>query len=238
MPGEPDRPQPDRLLQPASPLAALVRGWGGEPTLLDIARDDAALIAAARIAAGAQHDLLVTTGGASVGEHDLVQDALRRRASTMDFWKHRDAAGQAADVRPPGIDARVLGLPGNPVSTMVCALLFLKPALERMLGQPGDLVATRAGAARRRPQGERHPRGLCPLQARPRGRRRPHRRAVIRCRTAPCSPSSPGRPACWCARPTTPPARPATPSRSLIFLFFPAGTDPQLPRENLTRGQN
>ncbi len=38
--------------------------------------------------------------------------------------------------------ARVLGLPGNPVSTMVCALLFLKPAIERMLGQPGDLIAT------------------------------------------------------------------------------------------------
>ncbi len=49
-------------------VAALVRGWGGDPTLFDIARDDAKLIAD-RIAAGAQHDLLITLGGASVGDH-------------------------------------------------------------------------------------------------------------------------------------------------------------------------
>ena len=59
----------------------------------------------------------------------------------MDFWKIAMRPGKplmfAARDR-----ARVLGLPGNPVSTMVCALLFLKPALERMLGQPGDLVGT------------------------------------------------------------------------------------------------
>src|SRR5207253_10213447 len=57
-------------------VAALVRGWGGEPTLFDIARDEASLIED-RIAAGAQHDLLITLGGASVGDHDLVQAALK-----------------------------------------------------------------------------------------------------------------------------------------------------------------
>ena len=145
----------DELVMPGEPLgrnqivsssgiavAALVRGWGGEPTLFDIARDDAALIQD-RIAAGAQHDLLITLGGASVGDHDLVQDALKAQGFTMDFWRIAMRPGKplmfAAKDR-----ARVLGLPGNPVSTMVCALLFMKPALERLLGQAGDLVATQA----------------------------------------------------------------------------------------------
>ena len=143
----------DELVMPGEPVgrnqivsssgiavAALVRGWGGEPTLFDIARDDAKLIEDC-IAAGAQHDLLITLGGASVGDHDLVQGALKAQGFDMDFWKIAMRPGKplmfAARDR-----ARVLGLPGNPVSTMVCALLFLKPAMERMLGQPGDLVRT------------------------------------------------------------------------------------------------
>ena len=143
----------DELVMPGEPVgrnqivsssgiavAALVRGWGGEPTLFDIARDDAGLIERC-IAAGAQHDLLITLGGASVGDHDLVQGALKAQGFDMDFWKIAMRPGKplmfAARDR-----ARVLGLPGNPVSTMVCALLFLKPAMERMLGQPGDLVRT------------------------------------------------------------------------------------------------
>jgi molybdopterin molybdotransferase len=143
----------DELVMPGEPVgrnqivsssgiavAALVRGWGGEPTLFDIARDDARLIESC-IEAGAQHDLLITLGGASVGDHDLVQSALKAQGFDMDFWKIAMRPGKplmfAARDR-----ARVLGLPGNPVSTMVCALLFMKPALERMLGQPGDLVRT------------------------------------------------------------------------------------------------
>ncbi|KAF0104925.1 MAG: molybdopterin molybdotransferase [Rhodospirillaceae bacterium] len=143
----------DELVMPGEPVgrnqivsssgiavAALVRGWGGEPTLFDIARDDARLIESC-IEAGAQHDLLITLGGASVGDHDLVQGALKAQGFDMGFWKIAMRPGKplmfAARDR-----ARVLGLPGNPVSTMVCALLFLKPALERMLGQPGDLVRT------------------------------------------------------------------------------------------------
>jgi molybdopterin molybdotransferase len=143
----------DELVMPGEPVgrnqivsssgiavAALVRGWGGEPTLFDIARDDAQLIQD-RIAAGAQHDMLITLGGASVGDHDLVQAALKAQGFTMDFWRIAMRPGKplmfAAKDR-----ARVLGLPGNPVSTMVCALLFLKPAIDRMLGQPGDIAAS------------------------------------------------------------------------------------------------
>ena len=121
-------------------VAALVRGWGGEPTMFDIARDDRRIIGDS-IAAGAQHDLLITLGGASVGDHDLVQDALKAQGFTMDFWRIAMRPGKplmfAARDR-----ARVLGLPGNPVSTMVCSLLFLKPALDRLLGLPGEFPAT------------------------------------------------------------------------------------------------
>jgi molybdopterin molybdotransferase len=123
-------------------VAALMRAWGAEPTLFDIARDDAKLIQD-HIAAGAQHDLLITLGGASVGDHDLVQAALKAQGFAMDFWRIAMRPGKplmfAAKDR-----ARVLGLPGNPVSTMVCSLLFVKPALERMLGQPGDMPATKS----------------------------------------------------------------------------------------------
>jgi molybdopterin molybdotransferase len=139
MPGEPV--SRNRIVSSSGiAVAALVRAWGGEPTLFDIARDEAGLIEQ-RIAAGMQHDLLITLGGASVGDHDLVQAALTAQGFTMGFWRIAMRPGKplmfAAKDR-----ARVLGLPGNPVSTMVCALLFVKPALERMLGQPGDLVST------------------------------------------------------------------------------------------------
>jgi molybdopterin molybdotransferase len=121
-------------------VAALVRAWGGESTLFDIVRDERDATERA-IAAGAQHDLLITLGGASVGDHDLVQDALKAQGFTMDFWRIAMRPGKplmfAAKDR-----ARVLGLPGNPVSTMVCSLLFLKPAMDRMLGQAGELPAT------------------------------------------------------------------------------------------------
>ncbi len=143
----------DELVMPGEPVgrnqivsssgiavAALVSGWGGDPTLFDIARDDPQLIQEC-IAAGAQHDILITLGGASVGDHDLVQDALKAQGFAMDFWRIAMRPGKplmfAAKER-----ARVLGLPGNPVSTMVCSLLFLKPAMDRMLGQAGDIVAT------------------------------------------------------------------------------------------------
>src|SRR4029079_13434044 len=122
-------------------VAALVRAWGGDPTLFDIARDERDIIGQA-ILAGAQHDVLITLGGASVGDHDLVQAALKAEGFAMDFWRIAMRPGKplmfAAKER-----ARVLGVPGNPVSTMVCSLLFVKPALDRMLGQSGDLVATK-----------------------------------------------------------------------------------------------
>jgi molybdopterin molybdotransferase len=113
-------------------LGALVSAAGGIPVQLGIAADDAASLR--RMAAGARGaDLLVTTGGASVGEHDLVRDALREHGLELDFWKIAMRPGKPLMVgRLSGTP--MLGLPGNPVSTLVCGLLFLVPAMARMSG--------------------------------------------------------------------------------------------------------
>lgn len=118
-------------------LAAVVRAIGGEPVDLGIAPDDEGALR--RIAAGARGaDMLVTTGGASVGRHDLVQKALGdgefgADALEVGFWKIAMRPGKPLIFgRFAGVP--MLGLPGNPVSTVVCATVFLRPALETMLG--------------------------------------------------------------------------------------------------------
>ena len=143
MPGEPIGPN-QIVSSNGLALAAVVEASGGEATLLGTAPDDArALRAIAQGARGA--DLLVTTGGASVGEHDLVRDALEEDGLVLDFWKVAMRPGK------PLIFGHlhcvpVLGLPGNPVSTLVCALIFIRPAIEAMLGilRPDAPAATAA----------------------------------------------------------------------------------------------
>ncbi len=113
-------------------LAALVREAGAEPIILPVARDTAAEIAAA--AAGARGaDMLVTTGGASVGDHDLVQAGLGAVGFRLDFWKIAMRPGKPMIFGDLG-GVPVLGLPGNPVSAFVCSVLFLLPALARLGG--------------------------------------------------------------------------------------------------------
>jgi molybdopterin molybdotransferase len=118
----------------AHALAALVLSAGGEPLVLPIAPDDAGAIAeTARAARGC--DVLVTTGGASVGEHDLVQAALGPEGFALDFWKIAMRPGKPLIWGRLG-EVPLLGLPGNPVSALVCGVVFLLPAIARMLGQP------------------------------------------------------------------------------------------------------
>jgi len=113
-------------------LAAVVRALGGEPIVLGIAKDTVEdTIAKVESAHGA--DLLVTTGGASVGDHDLVQKALATRGLAVDFWKIAMRPGKPLMWGRLG-DLPVLCLPGNPVSSLVCALVFLKPAIEKLSG--------------------------------------------------------------------------------------------------------
>ena len=113
-------------------LAALVRAVGGEALDLGIAGDNAESLR--RIAAGAAGaDLLVTTGGASVGEHDLIRAVLGEEGLELDFWRIAMRPGKPlifGHVR----GTPLLGVPGNPVSALVCAILFLRPAIEAMLG--------------------------------------------------------------------------------------------------------
>ncbi|MBV9784374.1 MAG: molybdopterin molybdotransferase MoeA [Acidisphaera sp.] len=121
-------------------LAALVREAGGEPTILPVATDDrSAIVEAVEAAVGA--DMLVTTGGASVGEHDLVQAALVEHGMELDFWKIAMRPGKPLMHGRLG-RVSMLGLPGNPVSSLVCAILFLVPALARLSGRPGEAPPT------------------------------------------------------------------------------------------------
>ena len=133
MPGEPIVPG-GIVSSNSHAIAALVRAGGGEPVVLPVARDDRAAIAAVVDGLGGV-EMLVTTGGASVGEHDLVQSALAERGFELDFWKIAMRPGKPL-IAGQVADTPVLGLPGNPVSALICAALFLLPALDVLGGLP------------------------------------------------------------------------------------------------------
>ena len=121
-------------------LAALAREEGAEVTELGVVADKLdETIAAVRKARELHADILVTTGGASVGEYDLVQKAFVAEGMELSFWKIAMRPGRPLMHGRLGA-MHVLGLPGNPVSSYVCAFLFLVPLLRRMSGR-GDLTA-------------------------------------------------------------------------------------------------
>ncbi len=133
MPGDPIGPG-GIVSSNSHALAALVRAGGGEPVVLPVVRDERAAIAGAVDGLGGV-EMLVTTGGASVGEHDLVQQALSERGFELDFWKIAMRPGKPLIAgRVAGVP--VIGLPGNPVSALICAALFLLPALDVLGGLP------------------------------------------------------------------------------------------------------
>jgi molybdopterin molybdotransferase len=133
MPGEPI-PSGGIVSSNSHALAALVRAAGAEPVVLPIALDTHQAVAAV---ADAIHgvDMLVTTGGASVGDHDLVIEGLKTRGLELDFWQIAMRPGKPLLFGRLGL-VPVLGLPGNPVSALVCSILFLVPALGRLSGLP------------------------------------------------------------------------------------------------------
>lgn len=114
-------------------LAALLSGFADVADLGIVADRREALADA--IARGRGHDLLVTIGGASVGDHDLVKPALEAAGAVLDFWRIALQPGKPLMAGRLG-DGLVVGLPGNPVSAFVCARLFLVPLLKRMAGDP------------------------------------------------------------------------------------------------------
>lgn len=118
-------------------LAGLVRRLGGEPLDLGIAPDSPEGLGRALDGLGAI-DLLVTSGGASVGEYDLVRSALGARGLALDFWTVAMRPGKPLIFGRLG-EVPVLGVPGNPVSAMVCGLVFVRALLLAMLGRPTGL---------------------------------------------------------------------------------------------------
>ncbi|MCJ2125675.1 gephyrin-like molybdotransferase Glp [Methylobacterium sp. J-077] len=117
-------------------LAALSAEAGAEIIDLGIAADDhGALEDAFRRAREARADLLVTLGGASVGDHDLVQAALAKEGLELGFWRVALRPGKPLMQGRLG-DMLVIGLPGNPVSSIVCGLLFVVPAIRALQGDP------------------------------------------------------------------------------------------------------
>ncbi len=125
-------PGPDQIVcSNGLALAATVASWGAEAIDLGIAVDEVgAIAAAADRARGA--DILVTSGGASAGDHDLVRAGIAERGFVPDFWKIAMRPGKPLMFGMIG-PLPVLGVPGNPVSALVCAVLFLRPVLKKML---------------------------------------------------------------------------------------------------------
>ena len=136
-------PRPDQIISSNNfGMAAFVGQAGAEPVDLGIAGDTTeALVGGIERATGA--DVLITLGGASVGDHDLVQHALERLGMSLDFWKIAMRPGKPLMFGTLGA-TRVLGLPGNPVSTFVCARIFLRPLLDALLGARPEEPARRA----------------------------------------------------------------------------------------------
>lgn len=131
-----DAADPGRIFDANRPaLIALIRAWGGEPVDLGIAGDDDDAITAAL--SGLDADLLLVTGGASVGDHDRVRPVLQALGLTFNFWKIKMRPGKPLMSGMLGT-MLVLGLPGNPVSALVCALLFLEPAICALTGRNAD----------------------------------------------------------------------------------------------------
>jgi molybdopterin molybdotransferase len=116
-------------------LRALARAEGADAIDLGVAADTvAATTEGIRRAHAAGADILITTGGASVGDHDLVKPSLEAEGVTMAFWKIAMRPGKPMMHGRLGA-MRVIGLPGNPVSSYVCAYLFLVPLIRALLGR-------------------------------------------------------------------------------------------------------
>ena len=121
--------------QPASSkpsIISLIKNWGGEPIDMGIARDNSEDLIK-NIKKGRKFDLFVTIGGASVGKYDLIQKSLSSQGFTLDFWKLAMQPGKPL-MFGTNKNTSIIGLPGNPVSALVCSEIFLKKAVYALQG--------------------------------------------------------------------------------------------------------
>ncbi|PBC09018.1 gephyrin-like molybdotransferase Glp [Mesorhizobium sp. WSM3859] len=141
---------PDQIISSnAYGVAAAAQSVGARALDLGIAADRKEAIAALiRKAVEAGADVIVTLGGASVGDHDLIHDVLTGEGMALDFWKIAMRPGKPLMFGRLG-NIRCIGLPGNPVASIVCSQLFLKPLLARLGGRDfrQDVRTARLGAA-------------------------------------------------------------------------------------------
>ncbi len=140
----PGAPTPGAKL-PASNAAMLAALLAGHPAIVidhGIVPDEVDTIADAFRRAAEGADIIVTTGGVSVGDHDYVRPALEKAGARLDFWRVAMRPGKPLLAGTLG-DAIVLGLPGNPVSSYVTACLFLLPLIAKLGGAADPLPATR-----------------------------------------------------------------------------------------------
>jgi molybdopterin molybdotransferase len=142
----------DELVRPGEPLgpnqiistnslvlATMIREAGGIAIDLGIAKDNEQSLR--QMAAGAEKaDMLVTLGGASVGDHDLVQSVLGKEGLEIDFWRIAMRPGKPLMFGDLA-GTPMMGMPGNPVSSMICSYIFLFPALDVLMGRPARTPA-------------------------------------------------------------------------------------------------
>ena len=139
-----DKPVPEGKIRNSNAysLLALIQESGGEGINLGIAKDDPKELKA-KILEGLKADMLVTSGGVSVGKYDLVLEELKGAGVEIHFWKVNIKPGMPL-LFGTHQGKPVFGLPGNPVSTMVTFLQFVRPALRRMMGQTDEPLRLRA----------------------------------------------------------------------------------------------
>jgi molybdopterin molybdotransferase len=142
----PAAPGPYQIYDSGAPaLAAMVTGWGGLAAKLKPVRDELdAVIEALR---GADADLIVTVGGASVGDHDLVRAAADALGLSLKVASVNVRPGKPTFFGVLGDGRKLLGLPGNPASAFVCAELFLRPIVGKLQGSAGNLPIVQAKTA-------------------------------------------------------------------------------------------
>ena len=125
----------NKFNQPASSkpsIISLIKNWGGEPIDMGIARDNSEDLIK-NIKKGKKFDLFVTIGGASVGKYDLIQKSLSNQGFILVFWKLAMQPGKPL-IFGTNKNTSIIGLPGNPVSALVCSEIFLKKAVYALQG--------------------------------------------------------------------------------------------------------